>query len=705
MQAVALPHFSHPCLAVIWRNWNRVPVERLARVLQAPEEELKEAAGLMGLDDGGCDRRWLSRGYLTLIRSNWHLLTYEGLTELLGVSREKLDFILKEDDFMWVKLGRQKPEVEPPLWKNLSEGWRKQAKGIGQSVRALPQYRENAFDFLDAFYGPAQPVEPVSSSGLRMVYSYFAVYGDPLLDREIDPYPEALLAQYAAQGVNGIWLQGILYQLTPFPFAPELSEGWERRIEGLRALIERAGRYGIGVYLYLNEPRSMEEAFFCRYPQLKGYAEGGEAALCTSRDEVKAYLEGAAYALFASAPGLAGFFTITMSENLTHCYSHNLNTTCKACAARSPAQVVAEVNNLLARGARRANPAAQCIAWNWEWSEEWAGEVVDALSEGQSVMCTSEARMPTCVGGVPGTVVDYTISNPGPGELARRIWRQAREAGLKACAKVQFNNSWEMSAAPYLPVFDLVAQHARQLKASGVEHVMLSWTLGGAPTPVLKLAARILDAQPGESALQDFLAEEYGAQADVVDQAQRAFSEAFRQFPFDVAVVYLAPQTYGPMSLLYPEPTGWKATMIGYPYDDLAGWRSIYPEEVFEQQFSLLCEKWRQGLALLEGEKGSAAFEEFVRMARACLCHFSSTLNQIRFVRARDGKAGRETLLSILTAERKATLEMMALRAQDSRLGFEASNHYYYGQRELMEKLLNLSQVSEQLKAKAPQEG
>lgn len=704
MQAVTLPHFPHPCLAVIWRNWNRAPVERLARVLQAPEEELKEAAGLMGLDDGGCDRRWLSRGYLTLIRSNWHLLTYEGLTELLGVSREKLDFILKEDDFMWVKLGRQKPEVEPPLWKTLPEGWRKQAKGIGQSVRALPQYRENAFDFLDAFYGPAQPVEPVSSSGLRMVYSYFAVYGDPLLDREIDPYPEALLAQYAAQGVNGIWLQGILYQLTPFPFAPELSEGWERRIEGLRALIERAGRYGIGVYLYLNEPRSMEEAFFCRYPQLKGYAEGGEAALCTSRDEVKAYLEDAAYALFASAPGLAGFFTITMSENLTHCYSHNLNTTCPACAARSPAQVVAEVNNLLARGARRANPAAQCIAWNWEWSEEWAGEVVDALSEGQSVMCTSEARMPTCVGGVPGTVVDYTISNPGPGELARRIWRQAREAGLKACAKVQFNNSWEMSAAPYLPVFDLVAQHARQLKASGVEHVMFSWTLGGAPTPVLKLAARILDAQPGESALQDFLAEEYGAQAGVVDQAQRAFSEAFRQFPFDVGVLYKAPQNYGPMSLLYPEPTGWKATMIGYPYDDLAGWRSIYPEEVFEQQFSLLCEKWRQGLALLEGEKGGAAFEEFVRMARACLCHFSSTLNQIRFVRARDGQAGRETLLSILTAERKATLEMMALRAQDSRLGFEASNHYYYGQRELMEKLLNLSQVSEQLKAKAPQE-
>ena len=177
MRAVTLPHFPHPCLAVLWRNWNRVPVARLARVLQAPEAELKEAASLMGLDGGACDMRWLSRGYLTLIRSNWHLLTYEGLTELLGITREKLDFILKEDDFMWVKLGRQKPEAEPPLWKKLPQGWRRQAQAIGQSVKSFPAYRENAFDFLDAFYGPAQPVEPVCGGGLRMVYSYFAVYG------------------------------------------------------------------------------------------------------------------------------------------------------------------------------------------------------------------------------------------------------------------------------------------------------------------------------------------------------------------------------------------------------------------------------------------------------------------------------------------------------------------------------------------------
>ena len=72
MRSVALPHFPHPCLAVVWRNWNRVPVDRLARVLQAPEAELKEAAGLLGLDGGACDGRWLRRNrpYGRIFRSS-----------------------------------------------------------------------------------------------------------------------------------------------------------------------------------------------------------------------------------------------------------------------------------------------------------------------------------------------------------------------------------------------------------------------------------------------------------------------------------------------------------------------------------------------------------------------------------------------------------------------------------------------------------
>lgn len=303
----------------------------------------------------------------------------------------------------------------------------------------------------------------------------------------------------------------------------------------------------------------MDEAFFRAYPQLKGYVEGDEAAMCTSRAEVKAYLEHAAYALFSSAPGLAGFFTITMSENLTHCYSHNLDTTCPACAARSPAEVVAEVNNLLARGARRANPEARCIAWNWGWNEEWAGQVVAALSEGQSVMCTSETGLPTHVGGVRGSVIDYTISNPGPGGAGPAAVAAGPEswvACMRQGAVQQFVG--DVGGSISAGIRSGGPAWRGSSRACGVEHVMLSWTLGGAPTPMLKLAARMLDAQAGESALQDFLEEEYGAQAGLVNRAQQLFSEAFRQFPFDVGVLYLGPQNYGPMSLLYPEPTAGK---------------------------------------------------------------------------------------------------------------------------------------------------
>jgi hypothetical protein len=49
------------------------------------------------------------RGYITIIRRNWHLLPYEQLLQLLGWDAEKLAFTLREDDFLWVKLGNLKP--------------------------------------------------------------------------------------------------------------------------------------------------------------------------------------------------------------------------------------------------------------------------------------------------------------------------------------------------------------------------------------------------------------------------------------------------------------------------------------------------------------------------------------------------------------------------------------------------------------------
>ena len=135
--------------------------------------------------------------------------------------------------------------------------------------------------------------------------------------------------------------------------------------------------------------------------------------------------------------------------------------------------------------------------------------------------------------------------------------------------------------------------------------------------------------------------------------------------------------------------------MIGFPYDDLTSWRGIYPEEVFEAQFEKLCGLWAQGLEGLTGlREKNEALDELYRVAAAALCHFESALHHIRFIRAQSTAERLETIC----LERKTVLALMDLRAQDSRLGYEASNHYFYTLNDLKMKLLRLDALESALK-------
>src|SRR6185295_18795903 len=123
---------------------------------------------------------------------------------------------------------------------------------------------------------------------IRYLYAYFAVYGDPLLHPELDPYPEGLLQRLAEKGVNGVWRHTVLRQISP-PTAtfPEFGEGHETRLANLRAMTERAAKYGINIYLYMNEPRTMPPDFFKNRPELAGIPELDHVAMCTSTPQVR----------------------------------------------------------------------------------------------------------------------------------------------------------------------------------------------------------------------------------------------------------------------------------------------------------------------------------------------------------------------------------------------------------------------------------
>ncbi|MBQ2986074.1 MAG: hypothetical protein IJE23_01180 [Tyzzerella sp.] len=726
VRAIQYEYFPARWQAVVWRNWGYVPVKRIAAALGTSCEEIQDAAATLGLNPKEqVNEAWEKRGYLTIIRNNWHLCTYKQILTLLNISAEELAFILKEDDFMWIKLGSLKPLVDAPKYTPLTDEELQQTKKIVELLKdrfpAGYGKRDNAFAFVEEFHKPvceAQcvPLQLHNTENLRMIYPYFALYGDALIDESIDPLPERILKEYADAGINGIWMQMVLYQLVEFPFEPSLSKGWEKRIESLRKLVAKAKKYGIGIYPYLNEPRAMSDAFFQKYPELRGESEGDFYAMCTSTKEVQTYLYQSVKHLFEMVPDLAGFFTITMSENLTNCYSRSYlaekegtgNIDCPRCSERKPWEVVAEVNNLMAKGAHDVNPDVKAIAWTWGWPDEWAEKVVPLLTEGQILQCTSEEAMKFCIGGVEGSVLDYTMSLCGPGEKAKKMWKVAREHGLQMSAKVQMNNTWEMTVVPYIPVLEKVATHIKQLKEQGIQHLQVSWTLGGCPSPNLRLAEWLMEDR---GTLKDFLGDWLGENiAEGVFAAQQRLCNAFSHYPFHMETLYFGPQNSGPMAPFFLENTGYRASMVGYPYDDINGWRSIYPADVYEDEYRQLVKGWEEGtteLLVYMGQNGE--LDDMILMAQVVLCQYESAYHHIQFVNRRDkmlentvsSAEEKEKLqcemLRIVREEMETVQTLIDLRLQDSRIGFESSNHYFYTLQDLKEKMINLAYCEKKL--------
>lgn len=696
--ALTFPHFPNPVCCFLFRNWNIVPLAKLAGLIGATPAQLRELAKRMGLPPAD-DRHaaaWRSRGYCTIIRQNWHLLTEAQLLELLELSAGELEHMLKEDDFLWAKLGYLKPAATPLGYRPPNaEEW-KQLEKLRQWIEAdfPPELRS----FRPFEFRPGTAAGAAGSPHLRMIYPYCASYGDWLLDDALSDFPEQLLAEYQQAGINALWLQGLLYQLVPWPGrAPALSAGFERRRRNLQRLTERAAGYGIRILLYFNEPRSIPKRYAAEFADLKSFELEREVTLCTSRPAVLDYLRQATTELFRACPLLGGLLTITRSENPTNCASHDRKGECPRCAKRPTAEIIAELLNAYASGIAAAGSAAPVLAYTWAWDAEEIEATIRRLVGNISVLTVSEWGVPTDCGGYCSEVIDYSISHPGPSAQARRNWQLAGQGGLGRAAKIQINNSWEMSAVPYLPVFALVETHLNRLRESGVADFMLSWTLGGWPSPLIGLLSAdretIFRSLYGEPALPLLL------------RADEQLSRAFQLFPFDkVSTIYYAPVNCGPMNLLFASPTGYRASMVGFPYDDLATWRGIYPETLYAETFRTMSEAWDAGVKLLEAaadlvpEALHDNYDELRRYAQVTGAHFASAANQIAFILLRsEPEKNKEELRRILTDEIRLAVLVNQLQHEDAKIGFEASNHYYYTPNSLMEKVLNCRQLLESL--------
>jgi hypothetical protein len=234
--------------------------------------------------------------------------------------------------------------------------------------------------------------------------------------------------------------------------------------------------------------------------------------------------------------------------------------------------------------------------------------------------------------------------------------------------------------------------------------------MGGHPSPNFQLAQRLSDGPSADaSAVLDSLARErFGSRGAVhARKAWTLMSDAYRQYPFHISVVYASPVQIGPANALYASKTGYQATMWGIPYDDLDRWRGPYPAGVFAAQFEKMAKEWWPGVAELQAavEKTPPGLRDEartdLRFARAAGIKFQSVANQARFVLVRDALAKspssvppderrlRKEIARLLEAETTLARELFTLVQEDSRIGFEPSCHYFYLPLDLVEKVVN----------------
>jgi hypothetical protein len=804
-------HFPDRLHQFVWRNWELANTARMAEVAGCRPADILAVGRSMGLSSKpvlSADQ--LRRIYITVIRQNWHLLPNEQIVQLLGWTRERYEFTLKEDDFLDVKLG-SKPDCERLVYRRPGTGAARRAAEIRHTLEATlgkelaagePPFTfvarlsdarfsllrqpssavldgcvdvsgwpvtvegtdshlldrfsaylreamasgaagrgrfvfhlqpgapggaedftvqvEEAFvratanaprgllqaafwmeDRMEANGGPFLPRGTAARQAVldpRYIYPFFSLYGDPLLEPDVDPFPDGYLEKLARVGINGVWLQCVLRNMARTPLFPEFGERSEERLANLNRLTARLERFGLKAYLYLNEPRAMPESFYRDRPQMRGALSRGLYAMCTSVPEVRQWMSETLAHVFRTVPSLGGVFSITRSENFTNCFSHSSSATCPRCAKRTMWDVIGEVIETFRAGVRAGSTTAEVIAWDWAWPEELSRNLIPRLPRDLRFLSVSEWSIPIRRGGVPCTVGEYSVSVVGPGPRATANWALARRAGVRTMAKTQFNNSWELAAVPYVPVPALVARHCANLVGAGISGIMPSWTLGGYPSPNLETAKEFYFSHPEtpDAVLARVAARRYGkAAAPLAVEAWQAFSKAFEEYPYGVVPGYIVPAQHGPANLLRARPTGVRGSMTLFPQDDLKRWIGPYPPEVARDQFHKMADLWqaalptfRKALDLVPQVKQRQAAEDLA-IAETCYLHFRSVANQIEFCRLRGAGGNLAAMREIARAELELARRQYVLARRFSVIAYEASNHYFYRPLDLAEKILN----------------
>jgi hypothetical protein len=545
-------------------------------------------------------------------------------------------------------------------------------------------------------------------------------------------HPEEFFRKISAEGFNGIWINALFRSLVPSSLYPAVKPD---RLEVLKRLVDRAGKFGVKAYLLLHEPRSPREndPFWKKHTDVKGQpfsleyvtgcADDHYPGLCSSTPAVQEFLEQSSYRLFRQVPHLGGVLLVTASESHTHCYSHypiaqkhfaepdmeawsKARFVCPRCRPRRPVDVVAEIIALISRSVKRASPDALVMVHTWSWNilEPDPQKVLISLLPKDVVLFSDWERGGSkMIGGRKYPVDEYSYSYDGPSPRFRQQCRLAKRRSLRMMAKLSINGTHEMRAIPYLPVPYCLARKMQRMKRIGVDGFEGFAPFGGEITPMTQLAGVMSQfPQPSpDRAVRLIAGREYGKDhAAVVCRAWRIFSRAWRHYPFGIPLLYWGPVNYatayplkmpmkkvGRIGSWLPLPRDRKGHLaVG---DNLESWIHGMSSRIVITALGRLLKEWRPGVLILEGalaaggDRKAPALRKEWGLARHIQLSLQSTVNIIRFIEVNRRMAPSSgavdvhyrKLKSILLEELLTAREDRKLVAADPRLGYHPEAH------------------------------
>lgn len=531
-------------------------------------------------------------------------------------------------------------------------------------------------------------------------------------------YTDEVLADIAANGFSAIWVHGLLHHMVPSSVFPEFGANSSLHMDNMRALIERAARHGLRIFIYMQPPRGFDsrDDFWRAHPEVKGAPAPWQTldneattyiAMCTSTPQVKEFLSDSSQTLGRELPNLGGVIMITASEYPSHCYArHNMMGAaaeaaiteplpCPRCVERAPADVVSEILRLVSTGLREHNPDAQVVAWNWSWTfyeADPSPSVIAALPEDVILMLDFERGDTKVILGKERMMDEYSLSFAGPSQRFLRTREIALKRGLPIMTKLQLGTTHELGTVPNLPLIGNLHEKATQMRNLDVRGFMGSWNFGNMNSANSAGFNEFFNAEtllPRDEALRAFAEKYFGpdCKPELARQAWETFADAMNSFPFSIPFIYNGPMNY---TLSYQQQPGplegvsagrsWVADPRGDDLSEcLAG---VYTVDEAIEGMELVARKWQVGAELLTEALEDAITETAKReTANAWVCYhvWRSSANTLKVYKLRldwsDNKLSEYR--AIIADELENVKAALPYVEADDRFGFHSEAHAY----------------------------